>query len=115
MKKIIRNLHRVADDDLITNYCDEKVLIADDLDLAVSSFNDELKWVLDIIAPEKEKPISMRKLPVWYDEEVREQHCVVRRHERIWQKYREDHQWKAYKVERNHYNRTVQAKKRNNI
>ena len=104
VKKIIRDLHRVMDDDLITNFCDEKVSITDDLDLAVSSFNIELKWVLDIVAPEKEKVISMRKLPIWYDEDVREQHCIVKKRERIWQKYREDHQWKAYKVERNRYN-----------
>ena len=53
--KLNRDLCKVMDDDLITNFCDEKVSITDDLDLAVSSFNDELKWVLDIVAPEKEK------------------------------------------------------------
>ena len=58
--KIIRDLHRVTDDDLITNFCDEKVSITDDLDLAVSSFNNELKRVLDIVTPEKKKVISMR-------------------------------------------------------
>ena len=81
VKKIIRDLHRVMDDDLITNFCDEKVSIADDLDLTVSSFNNELKRVLDIVTPEKEKVITMRKLPIWYDEDVREQHCIVRKHE----------------------------------
>ena len=94
VKKLIRNLHKVMDDDLITNFCDGKVSITDDLDLAVSSFNDELKWVLDIVAPEKENVISMRKLPIWYNEAVREQHCIVKNCELIWQKYREDHQWK---------------------
>ena len=108
-------MHKVTDDDLITNFCDEKVSITDDLDLAVSSFNDELKWVLDIVAPEKEKVTSMRKLPILYDEAFREQHCIMKKHEQIWEKYREDHQWKAYKVERNHYNCIVQSKKRNNI
>ena len=81
VKKLIRDLHEVTDNDLITNFCDEKVSITDDLDLAVSSFNDELKWVLDIVTPEKEKVISMRKLPIWYDEAVREQHCIMRKHE----------------------------------
>ena len=81
LKKLIRDLHKVMDDDLITNFCDEKVSITDDLDLAVSSFNDELKWVLDIVTPEKEKVISMRKLPIWYDEAVREQHCIMNKHE----------------------------------
>ena len=81
VKKIIRDLHRVTDDDLITNFCDEKVSITDDLDLVVSSFNNEFKCILDIVAPEKEKVISMRKLPIWYDEAVREQHCIVKKHE----------------------------------
>ena len=81
VKKIIRDLCRVMDNDLITNFCDEKVSITDDLDLAVSSFNDELKWVLDIVTPEKEKVISIRKLLIWYDEVVREQHCIVKKHE----------------------------------
>ena len=112
VKRLIRDLHKVTDDDLITNFCDEKVSITDDLDLAVSSFNDELKWVLDIVTPEKEKVISMRKLPICYDEAVREQHCIMKKYERIWQKYWEDHQWKAYKVERNHYNHIVQSKKK---
>ena len=79
MKKLIRDLCKVTDDDLITNFCDGKVSITDDLDQAVSSFNNELKWVLDIVAPEKEKIISMRKLPIWYDEAVREQHCIVKK------------------------------------
>ena len=70
VKKIIRDLCKVKDDDIITNFCDEKVSITDDLGLAVSSFNDELKQVLDIVVPEKEKVISMRKLPIWYDEAV---------------------------------------------
>ena len=103
------------DDDLITNFCDENMSITDDLDLAVSSFNDELKQVLDIVAPEKEKVISMKKLPIWYDEAVRDQQCIMRKCEQIWQNYREDHQWKAYKVERNCFNRIVQLKKRSNI
>ena len=81
VKKLIRDLHKVTDDDLITNFCDGKVSITYDLDLAVSSFNDELKWVLDIVAPEKEKVISMRKLPIWYDEAIREQHCIVKKNE----------------------------------
>ena len=81
MKKLIRDLHKVMDDDLITNFCDQKVSVTDDLDLAVSSFNDELKWVLDIVAPEKEKVISMRKLLIWYDKAIREQHCIVKKHE----------------------------------
>ena len=81
VKKLIRDLRKVMDNDLITNFCDEKVSITHDLDLAVSSFNGELKWVLDIVAPEKEKVISMRKLPIWYDEDVTEQHCIVKKHE----------------------------------
>ena len=79
VKKLIRNLHKVMDDDLITNFCDEMALITNNLDLAVSSFNNELKWVMDIVAPEKEKVISMRKLPIWYDEAVREQHCIMKK------------------------------------
>ena len=81
VKKLIRDLHKVTDDDLITNFSDGKVSITDDLDLAVSSFNNELKWVLDIVAPEKEKVISMRKLLIWYNEAIREQHCIVKKHE----------------------------------
>ena len=81
VKKLIRNLCKVMDNDLITNFCYEKVSITDDLDLAVSSFNDELKQVLDIVTPEKEKVISMRKLPIWYDDAVREQHCIMKKHQ----------------------------------
>ena len=59
---------------------------------------------LDSHVPEKSKVIICRLKCSWYTSEIKHQKGVVRWKEKIWQKYQEDHQWIAYKVEKRKYN-----------
>ena len=79
--------------------------VTDDLDLAmmIHVFQHELCRVLD-----KHTPILTRKLPArqpkpWFNEDIKEQKQKVQRRERIWRKYRETHQWLAFKAEKQQY------------
>ena len=62
-------------------------------------------------APLVTKTVTKRKQELWYNERILEQKRRVRRRERVWRKYVQDHQWKAYTVERNRLNRMIFANK----
>ena len=73
----------------------------------------ELLRVLDKHAPLKEIRVSDRKRQVWYDDHIKEQLKVKRNREFIWNKYgrKEKHHWKAFTIERSHYNRMIAGAK----
>ena len=48
---------------------------------------------------------------VWYDKKLREQKRYMRKGRKIWYKYKETHQWKAYVVERSKYNKLLDVTK----
>ena len=52
---------------------------------------------------------------LWYTSEIKHQKGVVRWKEKIWQRYREDHQWIAYKVEERKYNAMLLESKQTTI
>ena len=85
------------------------------IDKAVQTLNAELLRVLDKHAPTKEHKIVVRKMQPWYEDHVKNQKKVVRKREQIWRKYRETHQWKAYRIERNRYNRMLAGSKLRSI
>ena len=72
----------------------------DDVNTLVANLETALWEVLDSHVPEKSKVITCRPKYPWYSSEIKHQNGVVRWKEKIWQKYREDHQWIAYKVEK---------------
>ena len=67
---------------------------------------------LDNQAPLKQKCIVVRDQVPWYTDEVKEQKRRVRRHEKVYRKYREHHQWLALKMERDTYKRMLKAEKK---
>ena len=58
---------------------------------------------LDQIAPKKTKKTLNRKKKPWFNNELYEQQKMKNR-ERVWLKYSNPAQWKAYTRERNKYN-----------
>ena len=76
----------------------------DDIDILVTNLETALRESLDSHAPEKSKVITCRPKCPWYTDDLKHQKGVVRHRERIWRKYREDHQWLAYKSEKRKYN-----------
>ncbi|KAK6189788.1 hypothetical protein SNE40_001781 [Patella caerulea] len=76
----------------------------EDLQSLVSDFNSVVKQSLDVLVPEKTRTITIRQNKDWFTDELREWRSRVRRRERIYRHYREDHQWTALKKVRNSYN-----------
>ena len=76
--------------------------IADDLDLAmmIEDFQQELGRVLDEHAPMITKRLPIRQPKPWFSEDIKEQKQKVYRRERIWRRYRENHQWLVFKIEK---------------
>ena len=83
----------------------------DDIDTLVTNLETALTESLDSHAPEKSKVITCRPKCPWYTSELKHQKGVVRCKEKIWRKYREDHQWIAYKVEKRKYNQMLPESK----
>ena len=61
------------------------------------------------------KEIKTRDKPhtPYYNKYIRNQRRTVKTRERTWLKYRQQHQWHAYKIERNIYNRLLKYHKNN--
>ena len=82
-----------------------------DPQLLAEKLEDVLGNMYNTCVPEKTKRLHNRvKLP-WYTKEIHAQKCVVRRCERRWVKYQEQHQWEAYKSERRRYRRMMDLSK----
>ena len=79
----------------------------DDVDILVANLQTALQESLDSHAPEKSKVITCRHKCPWYISELKHQKGVVGCKEKIWRKYRENHQWIAYKVEKRKYNQML--------
>ena len=85
------------------------------LDEMITILNDELTRLLDIHAPLKTKLHTVRKPNLWFNQELKSQKQRVRRREKIWRRYREEHQWTDLQHERKEYRRMINAAKHNTI
>ena len=83
----------------------------DDLPILSDQFNKELLRVLDDLALERSISVSSHLKQPWYNDLVQDQHRIVHNGERMWLKYRLPSNWKAYKIERNIYQRLLTYKK----
>ena len=91
---------------------DTDLLNESNFESLVTEFSDKQTCVYDTIAPEKEFKITDRKRVPWFNEFTKKQKLVMQNVERKWLKYGENHQWEAYKRERNRYrNGTIFEKK----
>ena len=76
------------------------LLSISDLSELVYNMEKNIQEALDIQAPLKKKQLPIRTRVLWYTNELKQQEQTVRRRERIWRKYRAEHQWTALKEER---------------
>ena len=66
-----------------------------------------LKEGLNKNAPETTKTITVRPVNPWFNDELKEQKRRVRNREKIWRKYREIHQFQAFKNEQKTYKNMI--------
>ena len=69
------------------------------LDDLVEICKHTLKAILDNHAPMKKRSITIRCTVPWFTTEIIAQKRMVRRREKIWCKYGQNHQWQALKIE----------------
>ena len=81
------------------------------LDELVQEYKKVTELTMDKHAPTITRRVTVTKCELWYNDRIREQKKKVRRRERVWRKYVEDHQWKTYTEERNRFNRMIFANK----
>ena len=110
--KLVRQISKVRDDQWNDEFNTDNVELNSKLDILVSSFSSELKWVYNTLAPEKECKVNLRLKQPWYDNEMKELKRKVCKYEKKWLKYKLDSLWTAYKKVRNSYYGKLNAKKR---
>ena len=73
------------------------------IDELVFALDKTLKEALDKHAPEVHRIVTVRQKTPWFNQQVLGQKRIVRKRERIWKKYKQQHQWKALSGERKKY------------
>ena len=66
-----------------------------------------MQSLTDKAMPLISKKVSVRDKVPWFNKAIFDQRKIVRNRERKWIKYSEDHQWTAYKRERNRYKNMI--------
>ena len=107
----IRKLHKVTKDEWNNTINVDNLTLSGNLEEMVESLNKELVRKQDEPAPLKKCTISLRPKKSWYDQEIKELKCIMRKHEQKWIKYKLDSCWQAYKVARNSYYAKLNIKK----
>ena len=67
----------------------------EDLTLVNEKYEEELSRVLDHLAPEKTKFVTMKKMRPGFDEDVANRRRLLRRFENVWLRIRSDNSWNA--------------------
>ena len=106
-----RNKKGVNIEELIQKIPVNELLECDDLQSLVTKFEDELKNAYDELAPLTEKKVTNRPRNLWFNQEIADQKRVVRRREKIYKRYREKHQWTAYREELKNYKKMLKDQK----
>ena len=68
-----------------------------DLEVVNRIYEEELSRVLNHLAPEKTKFITMKEKRSWFDEDMAILRRVLRKSEKIWMRIRSEDSWSAYK------------------
>ena len=82
-----------------------------DINDLVNQLENKCKIALDTLAPEKNKCVTIRQKKCWLTKEVLDQKKMVRRRDKIWQKYKTDDTWRALTEHRNKYNAMIREEK----
>ena len=81
-----------------------------DLDNLVIEYENKIRKALNKHAPEIVCSLVIRHKFPWFTNEIHQQKRIVRRREKIWQKYKQDHQWKALQYECDKYRKILKRK-----
>ena len=111
-KLSVGKLHSVTENSFKAAFDESAIDLTLPVETVLYQLNNELHKALDTIVPLKQIQVAPCQKQPWFDEIVKARHKVVQNREWIWYKYPAPDTWKAYKVERNVYNRLLIYKKR---
>ena len=103
LKKKIRNLKEVNPAMLMENFHPPHFNWNTNTNEAYNHLNLQLQEMLDKYAPEKIVNKSKKPKNLWFNTTLQVQWKTVKNRERTWKKYKDQHHWKAYTMERNRY------------
>ena len=89
----------------------DDVSVTEELDQMITTLENNLLNFLEKHAPEVTKTITIKPNRPWYSKQVEPQKRIVRRHEKLQQKYKQDHLWAALQIEREKYKNLLLATK----
>ena len=95
------------DQDNLINSMQLTDIKGDSIEDLLVKFKLNVENALDLHAPEITIRISDRPNKLWYNNSLNSQLRIVRNRERIYRKYKENHQWLAYKEQLNKYNKML--------
>ena len=96
------------------SFNNQPIVDATNLEDAIDQLNDQMLRTLNKVTPLKSRR-CVKKAPIsWFNKDLLNQMKVVKNREQKWIKYKEPHQWTAFKRERNHYNQMMKFQKRHN-
>ena len=98
--------------DFNTSFNNNNILEQDSFEQAVVKLDKELTRTLDELAPLWDRRKKNQPSRPWYNATLKEQRRIVRTRERIYNRDRQPHQWKAFTRERNRYTRMLEFQKR---
>ena len=115
VRKVIRDCSKITPQTFGENYtnpnCDEDTTLEE----AHNLFEEELLKALNRVAPLKAIKCTNRQKHPWHNQFIKDQKRVVKNREKIWRRYQQEHQWLAYKKERNAYNRLLTFQKKQTL
>ena len=113
MKRIKKRVLKEQAELMMTeNFDDTEVLNCEGHEQGVALLEDQLSKIYDLAAPMRTIKIAERIRVPWFTSDVMTQKRIVRNRQKIWLKYREEHQWSAYKRERTRYRNLLNYNKK---
>ena len=79
------------------------------------AFNEDMTRTLDKLIPQRKLRKGAKPAWPWYNTRLLAQRRIVRNRENKYNKYREQHQWRAFTRERNRYIKMLNFSKRASI
>ena len=103
-RKKVRYFKDVRPATMMKNFNPPPLSLNTNANEAQTQLTTRLQEMLDKCVPEKIMKRPKRTQNLWFNDTLWQQHTIVKNRERTWRKYRQQHHWKAYTVERNRYN-----------
>lgn len=110
-----RHYKELNQENFTQEFNNKEILKHSELGEIWSALETELRRMLDKIVPEIKQKKKPRPPRPWYTNRLLDQKRIVRTWERVFIKYRQQHQWKAFTRERNRYNTMLKYNKRSSL